>query len=198
MRRSAVPVLVDDDLWQRLHLVAPLVIVGTVEDDGSHDLAPKHMAMPMSWGPLFGFVCSPTHRTWHNAIARGEFTVSYLRPDQILDATFAAGPRHRDGSKPTLDAVQTEPAHVVGGVVVAGARTVLECRLHRVVEDLGPNGLLIGEVVAARALPRAVRDPDVDDADLVREEPLLVYAHPDRFGALTTTHAIPLHLGFRR
>ena len=34
-------------IWDRFFWVAPLVLVGTMESDGSYDLAPKHMAMPM-------------------------------------------------------------------------------------------------------------------------------------------------------
>jgi len=39
----------NDPIWERFFWVAPLVLVGTLEVDGSHDLAPKHMAMPMGW-----------------------------------------------------------------------------------------------------------------------------------------------------
>ena len=43
-------------IWDRFFTVAPLVVVGTREPDGGHDLAPKHLAMPLSWANHFGFV----------------------------------------------------------------------------------------------------------------------------------------------
>ena len=41
------PIAVDQPIWERFYTVAPLVLVGTLEPDGSHDLAPKHMAMQL-------------------------------------------------------------------------------------------------------------------------------------------------------
>ena len=58
----AVPIPVDKPIWSRFFTVAPLVLVGTREGDG-HDLAPKHMAMPLGWDNYFCFVCSPDHAT---------------------------------------------------------------------------------------------------------------------------------------
>ncbi len=69
-------------IWDRIFMVFPLVIVGTKEADGEYDLAPKHMAMPMSWENHFGFVCTPLHNTYHNAKREGVFTVSYPNPSQ--------------------------------------------------------------------------------------------------------------------
>ena len=66
----------DEPVWERFFTVFPLVLVGTREEDGGHDLAPKHLAMPLSWGNWFGFVCTPRHRTYQNAVRTGAFTVS--------------------------------------------------------------------------------------------------------------------------
>jgi predicted pyridoxine 5'-phosphate oxidase superfamily flavin-nucleotide-binding protein len=53
----------DAPIWDRFFRVAPLVLVGTLEEDGSPDLAPKHMAMPRGWENWFCFACSPRHAT---------------------------------------------------------------------------------------------------------------------------------------
>ena len=66
----------DEPVWERFFTVFPLVLVGTREEDGGHDLAPKHLAMPLSWGNWFGFVCTPRHRTYENAVRMGAFTFS--------------------------------------------------------------------------------------------------------------------------
>ena len=97
---------VEQPVWTRFFLVHPLVIVGTMEPDGRHDLAPKHMAMPVSWQNLFGFVCTPRHGTWQNIKRTGVFTVSYPRPDQTLLASLAEDLPEGSGAPPdaqTLD-----------------------------------------------------------------------------------------------
>ena len=35
-----------ESIWEKFFTVFPLVIVGTREEDGSDDLAPKHLAIP--------------------------------------------------------------------------------------------------------------------------------------------------------
>ena len=91
-------------------MVAPLTIVGTREPDGTYDLAPKHMAMPVSWQDHYGFVCTPSHATYVNAQREGCFTVSFPRPDQILLTSLAAAPRCDDAHKHALQAVPTVAA----------------------------------------------------------------------------------------
>ena len=205
------PPLVTLDLsepfWERFFTVAPLVLVGTREPDGGHDLAPKHLCTPLSWEGWFGFVCAPTHRTWVNARRTGAFTVSFVGPEQIVAASLAAGPRYRaaggggptpSDDKPSLAAIPVIPAEVVDGVLVEGCGLYLECALDRVIDGFGPNGLIVGRVVAVHVHQDVLRAADRDDGELIARHPLLVYAHPDRFGALATTHAFPYPLGFRR
>ena len=77
-------------VWDRFFHASPLVVVGTREEDGSFDLAPKHMAMPVGWENWFGFVCTPRHATYGNAKREGVFTVSFPRPSQVLSASLAS------------------------------------------------------------------------------------------------------------
>ncbi|MGB5621945.1 MAG: flavin reductase, partial [Gammaproteobacteria bacterium] len=100
-------------IWDRFFYIISLVIIGTREADGGHDLAPKHMAMPIGWDNYFGFVCSPTHATQTNAERSGAFTVSYPRPDQLLQTSLAASPRFDNVGKPALAALPVVPARVV-------------------------------------------------------------------------------------
>ena len=84
-----------ESIWERFFTVFPLVVVGSVEEDGAIDLAPKHLAMPMSWQNHFGFVCTPSHRTYQNVQRTGEFTVLVLyqacddEMDDVRDALEA-------------------------------------------------------------------------------------------------------------
>ena len=188
----------DEPVWERFFSVFPLVLVGTREEDGGHDLAPKHLAMPVSWQNLFGFVCTPRHATYHNARRTGEFTVSYPRPAQLLATSLAASPRCEDGDKPALMALPVEPARAVDSVVVQDAQIQLECRLEKVVDNLGDNSLIIGRIVAARVSEDAVRAADRDDNELVNRAPLLAYLYPFRFSVIDHSQGFPVPEGFHR
>lgn len=193
-----VPLSLDGPLWDRFYSVAPLVLVGTLEPDGTPDIAPKHLAMPMSWRTLFGFVCSPDHATYRNALATEEFTVGYPSPELVLAASLAASPRDADGTKPTLELMSLAPAQAVNGVLVEGCRVQLECRLDRVVAELDDNALLIGRVVAAYVSQRALRENEQDAHDHIAATPVLAYVHPGRVAAVHETKPFPYHRGFHR
>lgn len=185
----------DRPVWDSVFIVAPLVLVGTREEDGSYDLAPKHMAMPLGWEAYFGFVCTPEHRTYWNARREGVFTVSYPRPRQVVLASLAASPRvGEDQRKPALEAIPTFPARQVDGVHVQDGYLFLECELDRVIDDLGPNSLLIGRVVLAHAREDALRLRDRDDQELVAGLPLLAYLSPGRWARIEDSNSFPFHL----
>src|ERR671938_222319 len=98
-RENIVTLRGDLPVWERIFTVNPLVLAGTRERGGRYDLAPKHTAFPMGWENYFGFVCTPRHRTYHNARREGVFKVSYPRPTQVVLASLAASPRKGDESK---------------------------------------------------------------------------------------------------
>lgn len=185
-------------IWERVYMVAPLVLVGTREPDGRHDLAPKHMALPLGWQNYFGFVCAPRHSTWSNARREHAFTVSWPRPAQLVQTSLAATPRCDDGSKPASALLPTRPASRVPGVLVEGATLALECELERVIEGFGENGLVIGKVVAAWADPAALRDSDRVPEDVLAAAPVLAYLHPDRFVEIRSAHSFPFPEDMRK
>lgn len=185
-------------VWDRLFLVAPLVVVGTKEPGDGYDLAPKHMAMPVSWENWFGFVCAPSHATYANAVREGAFTVSVPGPDRLLEASLAAGPRYASEGKPAIAVLPTVPARRVDGLLLDGSYLHLECELDRTVEGLGANSLVIGRVVAAAVAEIALRSPDRDDADLLRAAPPLVYLPPGRIGVPAETRSFPFPQGMKR
>lgn len=195
--RNIVELDIGAPIWSRFFAVAPLTIVGTLEDDGAVDLAPKHMAMPLGWQNYFCFACSPRHATQRNAQARGHFTVSFPRPDQIVQSSLVASGREADGSKPSVAALATMPARVVEGVLVREAYLWLECALERVLEGFGENSLIVGEIVAASVDERALRASEADDADLTSATPLLAYVSPGRFAEIRETFSFPFPADFR-
>jgi flavin reductase (DIM6/NTAB) family NADH-FMN oxidoreductase RutF len=195
---KVIPLATDRPVWDRVFSVAPLVIVGSKEEDGRFNLAPKHLAMPLGWENYYGFVCTPRHSTYHNIRRHGVFTVSYPRRTEVVLASLAAAPRREDRSKPTLAALPTFPARQVEGVLVEDCYLFLECTLDRVIDGFGANSLIVGKVVAAAAREEALRDPDRDGADQLFGFPLLAYLSPGRIAEVRQSLAFPFPEGFSR
>jgi flavin reductase (DIM6/NTAB) family NADH-FMN oxidoreductase RutF len=184
--------------WERFFTVAPLVLVGTREPDGGFDLAPKHMVLPLGWQNFFGFVCTPRHATYANALRERAFTVSYPRPGQFVQASLAASARCADGTKPASAVLATVPARRVAGVLVEGAAVQFECELERMVDGFGDNSLVVGRIVAAYADPDALREADRAPEDVLATAPLLAYVHPGRFAAIAAAHSFPFPEDMRK
>lgn len=196
--RQPVELDVRQPLWERFFMVAPLVLIGTREPDGRFDLAPKHMALPLGWQNYFGFVCTPRHSTYFNVARERAFTVSFPRPDQVLETSLAASGRCDDGSKPVVATLATVPARRMAGVLVAGATLQLECELERIVDGFGVNSLVAGRVVAAYADPAALREADRAPEDVLAAAPLLAYLHPGRFASIATANSFPFPEDMRK
>ncbi|HSR51212.1 MAG TPA: flavin reductase [Acidobacteriota bacterium] len=193
-----IPLDVSQSIWERVFTVAPLVLVGTREEDGSFNLAPKHMAFPLGWGNHFGFVCTPRHSTYQNIRREQAFTVSFPRPSQILLTSLAAGPRESDCAKPSLKALPMVQAREVEGVLVEDATLCLECRLEQIIDGFGDNSIIAGRILAASAREDALRRAGEDDGQLIFDMSLLAYLHPGRFAVIEHSHAFPFPEDFQR
>ena len=188
----------EHSIWEHFFTVFPLVVVGTREADGSDDLAPKHLAMPMSWENHFGFVCTPRHKTYQNILRNSEFAVTYMRPSQTVLASLAASARCSDGSKPITQALPTFAASQVDAPLVQNGYLFLECELEQKIDHLGENSLIIGNIVSARVAEDQLRSSDQDDGELLSREPLLAYLYPGRFAEISHSTQLPLPAGFKR
>ncbi len=193
-----VPLDTSRPIWDRCFMVAPLVLIGTRDEDGSLDLAPKHMAFPLGWKNYFGFVCSPKHHTCSNIERDGNFTVSYPKPSQVLYASLAASPRYANGPKTVLQSFATFPAQKIDGEFVEDAYLFLECRHYKTVDGFGDNCLITGEVVAAYGHPDYIRSSEYDDQELIHDAPLLAYLPPGRFASITRSNAFPFPADMKR
>ena len=185
-------------IWDRFFTVAPLVLVGTTDPDGSADLAPKHMVTPLGWDNYIGFVCTPDHGTYRNATRTGEFTITFPRPGGVLAASLASAPRCEGDLKPGMSLLELIPGIRVSAPLAAEGYLYLECELHGTWDDFGRNSLVAGRIVAARVAEDSVRRPDRDDADTLARAPLLAYLPPGRFAEVGTTQAFPFHSGMKR
>jgi flavin reductase (DIM6/NTAB) family NADH-FMN oxidoreductase RutF len=193
-----VSLSVERPIWDRFFTVAPLVVVGSKEPDGTYDLAPKHMAMPLGWQNYYAFVCSPQHATYRNIRRERQFTVSFPRPNAIVASSLAASPRCDDDTKPALGLLSRRRATTVDGVLIDDCYLYLECTLHSMLDGFGANSLIIGDVVAASACEDYLRMDDRDGGEQLFQSPLLVYISPGRYATLRETAQFPLPEGFSR
>lgn len=184
---SMHPLDLNHPVWEQCYTVAPLVLVGTREGN-AYDLAPKHMVTPLGWDNYFGFVCTPRHRTYHNVMDTGVFTVSFPRADQVELVARTAAPRRKGEEKAAMEGLPTVPAQEIDGVLLEGAPLHLECRFDREVDRLGKHSLLIGRVTAARAREEILR---AQSGAGLKQLPLLAYLPPDRYAAISESEAFP-------
>lgn len=198
LSKQLIELNLEQPIWDRFFSVYSLVVIGTREPDGTDDLAPKHLAIPVSWDNYFGFVCTPKHRTYQNIVRNQQFTVTYARPTQVVLASLAATPRCEDGSKPIVNQLPTIPAKDVDAVLMKDGYLFLECILHKIYDDFGDNSLVTGRILSARIAEDALRVADGDDQQLMQQSPLLAYLNPGRFAEISNTQIMPLPRGFKR
>ena len=190
VNRRLVELDTGEPVWDRFFTVAPLVLIGTMDDDGALDIAPKHMVTPMGWQNYFGFVCAPTHATCSNVARTGEFTVSYPKPSQVLYTSLAASPRV-DGEKPILDYYDTFAAKQINGSFIKDAYLYFECTHFKTVSGFGENCLITGEIVAAYAEAAFIRASEHDSQEVIHDSPLFAYLSPGRFATVDRSNAFP-------
>jgi len=184
-------------IWDHFFSVAPLVVIGTRSPSGEPDLAPKHMAGPASWDNYFAFVCAASHKTLGNCLQSGSFSVSYPRPDQVLLAALAASPRSAECSKSDILSRLPVREGQDGDPLLLDASLHLHCKLHKHLE-VGPNVLVIGQVVSAAVHPDAMRRTDEDDHDRIQQFPLLAYVTPGRYAVIEESQAFPFPRDYSR
>lgn len=185
-------------VWDQIFTVHPLVVIGTENKDSSPNFAPKHMAFPLGWDNYFGFVCTPKHTTYQNIKERGEFTVTYPKPDQVVATSLTASPRNEENEKPNLDTLETFEAMNIGGSFLKNGYAFLECKLIKFVDGFGENSLVLAEIVAARAWSNVIKNPSKTDNESIYNHPRLVYISPGRYAIIDETYAFPFPANFKK
>ena len=121
-------------IWDRLFVPTPLIVVGSRDEQGNDNLAPKNMAMPLGWSNHFGFMCTARHRTYRNIEHSKTFTVSFPPTDRVVMAAVAATPRGDDKIKHSLKVLPTVRAARSGCLALKDAYLWFDCDLARIVE----------------------------------------------------------------
>ena len=173
-------------IWDSVFTIAPLVVIGTKEE-GGYDMAPKHMVTPLGADNFFGFVCTPRHKTYHNIIDTGEFTVSFPRPDQVTMTSLAASPRcgqnFRD--KPIVESLETLPSQKIDALFVKQSYLFLDCILHSITEGFGEYSLIAGKIISAFVDEDSFRFSERDEQEMVANAPMLAYLAHGRFTSIS-------------
>ena len=189
---------IDDGFWNRFYLPFSLVLIGSVEGD-HYNLAPKHLAMPLSWKNDFGFICTPSHKTYQNIKLTKTFTVSYPQADQLAIASLASSPRsENDKDKQIISQLATRPAKVIDGIVLERAFLVYECELTKIYDDFNDNSLIAGKILKAYADEDYLIHQDQDNQRMIYSHPLPVFLYPDRYTLIEKTSAFPFPIGFKK
>lgn len=192
-----VSVSTDESVFDKAFAAYSVVIVGTSEENGETDLAPKHMVTPLGHSNYFGFVCNPSHHTFQNVQSTGEFTISYPRPNQIVSVSLAAEPRNEADQKPDLDQLETIDAPTVDAEFVRDSYIYLECELDSISDPFGDDHLIVGNVIDQYVHKDVARSAERDDAEIIDEHPILCYLHPGRYAEIHDSQAFPFPRGFQ-
>jgi flavin reductase (DIM6/NTAB) family NADH-FMN oxidoreductase RutF len=186
-------------VWERVFTVAPMVVIGTKEDDG-YDLAPKHMATPLGNGNYFGFVCTPRHATYHNVLANKEFSVSFPKPDQIVSTALSASPRAPKMSKSQriVEALPTFKATRIDALLIKDAYLFLECELYKVIDGFDDYSIITGTIKAAHVDKDYLKVSEKDEQEQIHENPLLAYIATGRFASISDTYNFPFPKDYKR
>lgn len=190
---------VQDSIWEHFYTVAPLVVIGTKEELG-FDLAPKHMITPLGFSDYFGFVCTPRHNTYHNAKKHGRFSVSFVKPDQILLSSLAAMPRCsvKDFSRDITDQIPTVICNQNESIFVKDSYVMLDCILHKVIDGFDDYSLITGKINQARVHKNYKIISDEGHQKQIYEHPLLAYIAQGRFASIKETLSYPYPKDFKR
>jgi len=189
---------VEHPIWDQFFTIAPLVLIGTREEEG-FNLAPKHMVTPLGWQNYFGFVCTPRHATYHNIKHQGVFTVSFPQPSQVLLASLSAEPRcDRAGTKPIVDALPLTMATTIDGAFLSESYLLFECELERIIDGFGQNSFIVGDIVAAHVRQDVQRASEVDEQEMLYKNPMLAYVSPGRYATVRDSIAFPFPAGFSK
>ncbi len=199
-KTNMIEIDLDQDVWSQCYTVHSLVVIGSKEETGAYNFAPKHMAMPMGFSNQFGFMGTPRKRTYRNVKREKAFTVSYPKPSQLVMSSLTATRREDDDSKPILDQIPTVASKIIDGKFIEDSYFHLECKLTECLGKFGEWEIVVGEIVAARVQKEAARKRGngMDESKLIYESPLLAYLHPDRFSIIKESHVFPYPKEFKR
>ncbi len=104
------------------------------------------MATPLGFSDFFGFVCTPRHNTYHNIKKHSRFSVSFVKPDQILLTSLAATPRCavKDFPEEITNHIPTVTLNNGASIFVKDSYVMLDCSLYKIIDGFDDYSLITG------------------------------------------------------
>jgi flavin reductase (DIM6/NTAB) family NADH-FMN oxidoreductase RutF len=137
----------DKHAWHPSPLPGQIVLVSTVDGDGTPNLAPKSWVTMVAFaGPIVAFGCNVGHTTYRNIAATGEFVVNVL-PVSLAERAWELSDVHGDERRRTCG-LTLVPAEQVRAPLVDECTGHLECVLDGL-REYGDEVMIFGRVVAA-------------------------------------------------
>jgi flavin reductase (DIM6/NTAB) family NADH-FMN oxidoreductase RutF len=186
-------------IWDHFYTVAPLVVIGTKENE-TYDLSPKHMVTPIGFSNYLGFVCTPRHRTYHNIKKEKKFTVSFVRPSQVLLTSLAAIPRCEENhyTKEIVTKIPTITTTENDNIFIADSYALFECSLYKIIDGFNDYSIITGQIDAAFVHEDYKIFSEVDQQKHIYDNPLLAYIAQGRFASIKETFNFPYPKDFQR
>jgi len=132
---------------ERNFIVCPVILITTVNGEGTPNAALKTNFMTVSSMKCYAFCCSPEHHTYQNIVETGEFVINVPTEDiieKVLKAAIATEKRCPAG----LNEIESAGLTPIPSEKVRPPR-VKECIAHyECLLDRHENGLIVGKVVA--------------------------------------------------
>ena len=190
---------VKESIWEHFYTVAPLVVIGTKENQG-FDLAPKHMATPLGFSDFFGFVCTPRHNTYHNIKKNQRFSVSFVKPSLIFEPSFNTMPRCavKDFPEEITNQIPTVTNHDGEVIFVRDSYVMLDCSAYKIIDGFDDYSLITGKINYAKVHKDYKIVSDEGHQKQIYDNPLLAYIAQGRFASIKETLSYPYPKDFQR
>lgn len=171
----------DKRAWHPSLLMGQIVLVTTLNDDGSSNIAPKSwISMMVFEPPILALGCNLKHQTAKNILANGEFVVN-IPGAELADTVWRCHelPHPRPIEAAGLTPIKSEK---IGPPRIEECRGFLECRLDRHL-TYGDEVIILGKIEKA-AVDKSAFEVD-DPYKYLR---LFAYLEGQKYGVIERAH----------
>lgn len=180
--REKIDLDLDKRTWHPSPLLGQVVLVTTLNEDGTSNLAPKSWISMMAFEPpILALGCNLTHRTARNILTRKEFVVN-VPGAELASVVWESGelPHPRPVEAAGLTPV---PSTRVGPPRIRECKAHLECTLDQHLA-YGDEVILLGRIVAV-SVDRGAFEVE-DPYEYMR---MFVYLEGTAYGVVERAHS---------
>jgi flavin reductase (DIM6/NTAB) family NADH-FMN oxidoreductase RutF len=184
--KNTVSFALDKHNWSPCPLLGQIVLVTTLNADGTSNIAPKSWISMMAFDPpILALGCNLKHWTAQNILARREFVVNVPGAElarTIWDCHRLPHPRPVEAAGLT-----PVPALKVGPPRIEECKAHLECVLDQYLL-YGEEIVLLGRIVAL-----SVDQAACNAQDAYAYLQMIVFLEDNTFGVIEHAHGVPSH-----